>query len=268
MDIPLIGLGTWNLRGEECVNVVQNALEVGYRHIDTAHVYENHQAIAKGIFNAQIDRNQLYITSKLAINEQVDPDNIDLSIDQACDKALEELNTTYLDLYLIHAPNRSYPLDRIFKSMQRLIGKKKVRQIGVSNYTIHHLQDLAEAHGHPYANQVEFHPYLNQRDLLSYCRLHQIKLVSFRPFGKGKLLSEEPLFAAIGAEYGKSGAQVILRWLIQKEIPVIPKASSVIHLRENFEVFDFNLSPEEMHKIDSIHQSKRYCRAEDPEYAY
>ena len=217
MELPLIGLGTWNLKGEECEKIVKAALELGYRHIDTAHVYSNHKEIAKALQG--FDRNKLYLTSKLAINEQVDPSQPEKSVQEACEKALRELNTDYLDLYLIHAPNRNFPLETIFSSMVKLIKQEKVRSIGVSNYTIHHLEDLKNGGYKPFANQVEFHPYLNQRELLEYCRANQIKLISFRSFGKGKLLSEEQLFDQIGELYHKTGAQVVLRWLIQKGIP-------------------------------------------------
>jgi diketogulonate reductase-like aldo/keto reductase len=115
---------------------------------------------------------------------------------------------------------------------------------------------------------VEFHPFLNQKELLDYCRAHHIELISFRSFGKGKLLAAEPLFGQIGAKYRKSGAQVILRWLVQKQISVIPKASSEKHLKENSEIFDFALTATEMSQLDRLHQNKRFCRPDNPEYSY
>lgn len=265
MELPQIGLGTWDLRGEECTKVVQLALSVGYRHIDTAYIYDNHEAIARAIQG--FDRSKLFITSKLAVNEQIDMTNPELSVQKACERALRELKIAFLDLYLIHSPDRSFPLETIFQSMEKLIAQGKVSKVGVSNYTIHHLQDLTRGN-HPFANQIEFHPYLNQQTLLDYCRAHQIKVISYRPFGKGKLLKEEPVFNAIGSKYHKTGAQVILRWLIQKEIAVIPKASSEDHLKENLDVFDFSLSPDEMFTLDHLDQNKRYCRPGDPEYDY
>ncbi len=266
MELPEIGLGTWDLRGHECTKVVRLALDLGYRHIDTAHLYENHEAVAEGIKGN--DRNGIYITSKLALSEQVDPHKPELSVEKACHRALKELKTDYLDLYLIHAPDRTFPLEAIFGAMEKLVAQKKVRRVGVSNYTVHHLQDLEKAGYRPFANQVEFHPYLNQQALLDYCDAHEIKLISYRPFGKGKLLSEESLFSRIGARHGKSGAQVILRWLVQKEIPVIPKASSERHLKDNLEVFDFSLTREEMAQLDGLDKNKRYCRVNDPEHNY
>ena len=266
MELPEIGLGTWELRGDECTRAVQLALELGYRHIDTAHLYQNHRAIQKAI--AGFDREKIYITSKLSLEEQVNPADIERSVQKACEQALRELGVDFLDLYLIHAPNRQYPLNEIFMAMQRLADVGKIHKAGVSNYNMHHLEDLRHFGCTPFANQVEFHPCLNQKELLDYCRSHQIKLIAFRPFGKGKMLSEEPLFDLIGAKYQKSGAQVILRWFVQKKIPVIPKASSIQHLRDNLEVFDFVLTEKEMAQLDALDQQKRYCRAENPEYRY
>lgn len=265
MRTPQIGLGTWDLRGDECVKIVKRALELGYKHIDTAYFYNNHAAIGKAIQG--VDRETIYITSKLAIQEQVDPNNIELTVQKACHSALSDLKTDYLDLYLIHNPNRSYPLNAIFEAMLNLIQQKKVRAVGVSNYTIHHLQDLLQSHNHPFANQVEFHPYLNQQALLDYCQKHDIELISYRPFGKGKLL-HEVAFETLAATYNKSPAQIILRWLLQKGIPSIPKASSEQHLKDNITIFDFSLSENDMLTLDNLNQNKRFCRPDDPEHTY
>lgn len=266
MNLPQIGLGTWELRGDACTRVVELALDIGYKHIDTAHLYENHSAIKKAL--KRVNRKELYITSKISVDEQVDIHKVEKSVQKACEQALKELGTDYLDLYLIHWPRQPFPLEQIFLAMEKLVDQGKISKAGVSNYTIHHLQDLARAGATPFANQVEFHPYLNQKELLDYCRSHGIQLIAFRPFGKGQLLKDEPLFAQIGKKYHKTGAQVILRWFIQKQIPVIPKASSEKHLRENFEIFDFTLQADEISYIDRLHQNKRYCGAESPEYLY
>lgn len=266
MKLPMLGLGTWDLRGDECVQAVQTALKLGYQHIDTAHAYNNHQAIAKGIRG--FERSSIYITSKISINDQVDKNNPEDSVQKACEQTLKELETEYLDLYLIHAPNRTFPLEIIYKAMEKLVAQGKVNKVGVSNYTVHHLEDLQKAGCVPFANQVEFHPYLNQKALLDYCQDKDIALISYRPFGKGKLLQEDSSFNQIGEKYNKTGAQVILRWLIQKNIPVIPKASSEKHLRENINIFDFSLTAEEISQLDNLNRNKRYCRPDDPEYQY
>ncbi len=255
MKLPLIGLGTWDLRGKECTQVVSQALDLGYHHIDTAHVYENHTAIRKALKGR--DRHKFYLTSKISL-EQIDPKNVSSSVEKACDLALHELGVDYLDLYLIHWPDRRFPLVEIFKSLEKLIEKKKIKHAGVSNFTIHHLRDLLDDGCKPFVNQVEFHPYLYQKELLDYCRLQRIELMAYRPLGKGVLLSE-PLFKTIGLRYDKSPTQVILRWLVQQEISVITKTSSSKHLAENLAIFDFKLTSSEMEQIAKLHQNKRFC---------
>lgn len=266
MKLPLIGLGTWDLRGNECTEIVQTALDVGYRHIDTAHIYQNHVAIGKAI--ATFNRSQLFITSKLDPETQIDRANVAHSVNQACDLALKELNTPYLDLYLIHWPDRSLPLAQMYQAMNHLVEQGKVKRAGVSNFTIHHLEDLRKAGPTPWANQVEFHPYLYQKELLEYCRKHDIELIAYRPFGKGKLLPHEPILKTIGSAHGMSPAQVVLRWLIQKRIPAIPKASSKKHLQENLAAFDFVLSESEMAQLDQLNRGTRFCMPDEPEFLY
>jgi 2,5-diketo-D-gluconate reductase B len=266
MRIPQIGLGTWELNGDECTRTVALALELGYRHIDTAYNYHNHVAIKRGIEG--FDRSQLFLTSKLSVEEQVDPHAIKESVRKALEVTLAELGTDYLDLYLIHWPREGVDLSQVYMAMELLQQEGKVRHVGVSNYTTNHLIDLIKNGGQPFANQVEFHPYLYQKDLLDFCVANQIQLISYRPFGKGKLLAEEPLFAKIGANYNKTGPQVILRWLSQKGIPVIPKASSTSHLKENLPIFDFSLSIDEMTLLDSLNRSKRFCKSNSVEFLY
>ncbi len=262
--IPPIGLGTWELRGKECTKVVEEALQLGYRHIDTAHVYENHKDIRQAI--ADWDRDSLFITSKLSL-DQVDQDQVEKSVEKAIDLALHELGTDYLDLYLIHWPDRAYPLTQIYRALEKAREKRKIHVAGVSNFTLHHLEDLLKEGCKVEANQVEFHPYLYQKTLWDFCKSHAIQLVSYRSLGKGKLI-HEAIFKEIGSRYQKTPAQVILRWLVQKEIPVIPKASSKKHLQENMEIFDFALSDEEMSQLDSMNQNKRFAMADEPEFNY
>lgn len=265
MDIPLIGLGTWNLRGKECQQIAKMALEVGYQHIDTAFSYENHKEIGKAIKG--FPREKLFLTTKFLLS-LLDEKKIEKSLETICDLALKELKTEYVDLLLIHWPDRNYPLEAILSGMHALAQKEKIRFPGVSNYTQHHLQDAYNAGLVVPFNQVEFHPYLYQKELLSFCRLQGTQLIAYRPFGKGKLLVDEPLFAKIGAEHKKTPAQVVLRWIIQKKIPVVPKASSLAHLEENLHIFDFSLTPEEEGQIDKLHKNLRYCMTEWAEFDY
>lgn len=264
MDIPLLGLGTYDLRNKECTKIVQEALKVGYRHIDTADVYDNHKAVGKGL--KEFERSELFITTKFLL-DQINPKKVEASVVKACNKALKELGLDYLDLYLIHWPDRSYPMSEVFQAMETLVAAGKVRSCGVSNFTLHHLEDLERDGCHPQANQVEFHPYLYQKSLLDHCRKKKIELIAYRPFGKGKLIDDQ-LLKELGTKHQKTAAQVILRWLIQHQIPTIPKASSLEHLKENFNVFDFSLSLEELKKVDSLHRNLRFCKGDNPVFDY
>lgn len=264
MDIPLLGLGTYNLRNKQCTKIIQEALKIGYRHIDTAEVYDNHKAVGKGI--KDFERSELFVTSKFLL-DQINPKKVDATVQKACSRALKDLGLDYLDLYLIHWPDRNFPITEVFKAMENLVSSGKVRNIGVSNFTIHHLEDLHRDGCHPGANQVEFHPYLYQKSLLDYCQRHKIQLISYRPFGKGELLNDT-LLQELGKKHQRSPAQIILRWLIQHKIPTIPKASSLPHLQENFSAFDFNLSSDEMAKLDSLNRNLRFCKPDDPTFDY
>lgn len=264
MKLPLLGIGTWDLRGHECTTVIKRALEIGYRHIDTSINYENQEAIKKALKG--FDRKQLFITSKFEL-DMIDFKNIESSVEETCDLALEQLGTDYIDLYLIHWPRKNLPMTEVFRAMEKLVKKGKIKKAGVSNFTIHHIENLLNDGCKPAANQVEFHPYLYQKDLWEYCKAEQIQLIAYRPFGKGAVL-KDPLLKKIGTSHQKSSAQVLLRWLIQKEIPTIPKAGSEKHLLENFSIFDFELSEKEMHEIEKLHQNKRFCESEDSEFDY
>ncbi len=265
VKIPEIGLGTWDLYGKECSKLVQLALQMGYRHIDTAHIYDNHAAVRKGIGN--FDRSQLFITSKIFLEKQLHLPNVEESVEEACDLALKELGIDYLDLYLIHWPVEGMPMTKVFQAMENLQRKGKILQVGVSNFTIHHLEDLRQAQCYPTVNQVEFHPYLYQKDLLEYCNTHKIQIVAYRPFGMGALL-HDPLLEKIGLAHQKTPSQVILRWLMQKNIIAIPKSSSENHLKENLDLSDFSLHKAEIEQIDALNKNQRFCMPESTVFNY
>lgn len=260
-EMPMIGLGTWELRGDECVESVAKALRIGYRHIDTAAAYDNHAEVRKGIDRSGLKREDLFITSKVWYD--------DLHYDEvlkACDRALAELGTDYLDLYLIHWPNKNVPMEETFGALEKLQKDGKVRDIGVSNFTIAHIRKAVEVSRVPISmNQVEYHVHLNQKDLLAECRKHGIGITAYAPLGRKAVLSE-PALEKTASRHGKTPAQVALRWLIQKGIVVIPKASSEEHLRANFQIFDFELSPEEMKMIDEVPTTKRYIAPDFAEF--
>lgn len=262
--MPMIGLGTWQLNGKECIEVIKSAFEIGYRHIDTAFVYSNHKEIGKAI--KSLDRNELFVTSKLSL-DQVNEKNVASSVRVAVENALKELSLDYLDLYLIHWPDRTKPLFAIYEEMQELCNEGILRNIGVSNFTIHHLQDFLQKGFKIAVNQVEFHPYLFQSELWTFCKQEKIQIVSYRPLGKGILLQDK-VFEKIAKKHQKTKAQVILRWILQKKVAVIPKAANREHLMENISIFDFELSEEEMKQIDALNRNQRFCGEDNKEFNY
>ena len=251
VSLPLVGLGTWRLQGNECTQVLGTALDLGYRHIDTAEFYENHAAIGKGI--AGFDRQQLFLTSKFSLTQLQHE-----TLEQTCDRTLKELGTDYLDLYLLHWPDRSCDIGGAIHQALELIHRQKIRALGVSNFTTRHLQDLFDQNLTVSVNQVEFHPYLNQKELLKFCHQHHVHLTSFRSLGKGALRTD-PIFEKIGAKYNKTPAQICLRWLVEQNISVIPKASTPEHLKENLEIFDFSLDADDHTILDHLQVQHRFC---------
>lgn len=260
IPLPLIGLGTWQLKDEVCIQSVKLALELGYRHLDTAHFYENHEAIGKGIQG--FPREKLFLTSKFIL-----PQAEHEGVEAGCDKALRELGTEYLDLYLLHYPDRAYDMAYFLHQAAELIFKQKVRAIGVSNFTQHHLHDLLGENLPIAVNQVEFHPYLNQAELLDFCRKHGIHVTSYRSLGKG-VLSTDTVLQEIGQKHGKTAAQISLRWLIEENISVIPKAQSRKHLEENIQLFDFRLDAEDHAILDHLKKQQRFCENELSDFNY
>lgn len=246
--IPILGLGTWKLTGESCARIVERALAIGYRHIDTAEVYLNHTDIAPTL--RAIPREQLYITSK------VPGDCRASDIATTCDEILKELEIEYLDMLLMHWPVRAIPFEETLPEFAKLKAAGKVRSIGVSNFTIRHLKDALACGVSIATNQVEFHPYLYQKELLDFCRQNHIVVTAYSPLARG-LLADDLLLNEIGRHHRKTASQVALRWLIQKGMVVIPKTTHEERLVENADVFDFQLSEEEMARIDGLHKHKR-----------
>lgn len=244
-SMPALGLGTWRLVGVACERIVSQALELGYRHIDTAELYGNEPEIGRAIRN--VERGGLFLTSKVSSANLRTNDVI-----RACTQSLERLGTGYLDLYLVHWPNDEIPVEETMEGMQYLVEEGMIRSIGVSNFDVGHLRAAMDASEVPVCNdQVEYHPYRPRQELPQFCREHGITLTAYCPLGKGRVV-RDPTLTRIGRKYGKSAAQVSLRWLLQKGAIVIPKAGSVEHLRENMEMDGWELTPEDMRRIDEI----------------
>lgn len=249
--IPQVGLGTWLLRGSACVATVKQALDLGYRHIDTADAYGNHSDIGQGI--RDFPRRELFLTTKVRIDRLLPSD-----VNAAVPRFLEELNVEYVDLLLVHWPNPDVDLVETLKAMLTWVEKGAVRHIGISNFVRFHLDALAPYKFPILTNQIELHPYLQRRLLVKKCQEMGIAVTAYRPLAKGAF-EKDPVMRKIGARHGKSASQVALRWLVQQGLAVIPKASSQQHLQANLNIFDFALDKDEMQQIHALDAGKRYC---------
>lgn len=259
--IPALGLGTWQLTGEECVKSVREALDTGYRHIDTAQAYDNEAEVGQAIQESNVSRDDIWLTTKIW-RSNFQPDRVISSFHES----LEKLQTEYVDLLLIHWPHESVPVEDTLEAMASLVDDGKVKNIGVSNFTTPLLQKAIQESEKPLlTDQVEYHPFLNQDALLEKCRENDIMLTAYSPLARGEVVENETL-GEIGERYSKTAAQVALRWLIQQEnVAAIPKASSRDHLEQNFEIFDFKLSKDEMNRIHEM--TSRNNRRIDPGFA-
>lgn len=254
VEMPWFGLGVFQVEdGEEVINSVKWALEHGYKSIDTAAVYKNEEGVGQAIKESGIPREELFITSKLWNKDQGYEETL-----QAFETTLQKLGLDYLDLYLIHWPvPKQNKYKETWKAMEKLYQDGKIRAIGVSNFKEHHLEDLlTEAKIVPMVNQVEFHPHLQQKSLHEFCKKHNIQLEAWSPLKQGQILSDETI-TKIAKYHGKSTAQVILRWDLQKEVVTIPKSVKQHRIHENADVFDFELSEEEMKLIADLNKEER-----------
>ncbi|MGG0813124.1 aldo/keto reductase [Paenibacillus alvei] len=256
VKMPWFGIGVFKVEeGPELVNAVKAAIANGYRSVDTAAIYGNEegvgQGIREGIQKAGISREDLFVTSKVW--------NADLGYEStiaAYETSLKKLGLEYLDLYLVHWPVEGKYKDA-WKALETLYKEGRVKAIGVSNFQIHHLEELMkDAEIKPMVNQVEYHPRLTQKDLQSFCQEHGIQLEAWSPLMQGQLLDNEVL-TEIARKYNKSVAQVILRWDLQNGVVTIPKSTKEHRIIENSTVFDFELTVEDMKKIDGLNQNHR-----------
>ena len=249
--MPLIGCGTAGLQGDICTEVVQRALKIGYRHIDTANLYNNHTAIKKAIINSRIPREEIFLTSKIWWGDM----SYNKVISQT-EETLRDLGTSYLDLLLIHWPNHFIPLSHTLNALNKLYSEGKVNHIGVSNFSIRLVKKAISLSKIPlYTNQVEFHPYLYQKKLLHFCDRNKIFITAHSPNMRGALSGK--VLSEIARRKNKSINQISLKWTIQKGVRVIPSSRIDSHLRENFDLFDFELNKEEVDTIDNLGISKR-----------
>lgn len=250
--MPVLGLGVWKTRsGKECTDAVRWALEAGYRHIDTAKIYGNEADVGAAIRDSGIPRKEIFITTKLWNSDQKDPR-------KSLDASLKSLGVDTIDLYLIHFPVAG-TRKQAWKELEKAYKDGQAKAIGVSNYTIPHIKELLDyAEIVPAVNQVEYHPFLNQNDLLETCRKHNIILEAYSPLAHGQKISD-PKLAAMAGKYGKTPAQILIRWAIDKGMVVIPKSVRKERISENSQVFDFAIKAEDLKEIETWNEDYRTC---------
>ena len=249
IEIPNVGIGTFMLTPKQAENSVINSLKDGYRLIDTANAYENEKAVGRGIKASGVNREDIFVSTKLWPSVYED--------DTAVDKTLERLGLDYIDLLFIHQPTSNWKAG--YRQLEKAYREGKIKSIGISNFEneIEELLEFAEIK--PQVIQVEAHPYFTQDELRKVTDKYDIKLMSWYPLGHGdKALIEEPIFAELGKKYNKSSAQIILKWHTQMGFLVIPGASNPEHIKQNIDLFDFRLTDEDMSKIAKINKNKRY----------
>ncbi len=252
VKMPIFGLGVWKVEdGAEVENAVKYAIKAGYRLIDTAAVYGNEEGVGNAIQDSGLPRENLFITTKVWNGDQ----GYDSTL-RAFEESMKRLKLDYLDLYLIHWPVKGKYKDT-WRAMEKLYEEGRIRAIGVSNFHSHHLDDLIDsAKVVPMVNQVEFHPLLTQEELRAYCKRNKIQFEAWSPLMQGNL--DLPVLKQLGEKYGKSPAQIVLRWDIQNEVITIPKSVRESRIIENADIFDFELSEEDMEAINSLNQNKRF----------
>jgi len=257
-SVPSLGFGTWQLKEQTCQQSVESALETGYRHIDTARMYENEVYVGKGIANGGVPRSELFVTSKVWM-EDLSPETVKRGISES----LGDLKLDYLDLILIHWPNPDYSIEKALGAMLEYREKGLVRQIGVSNFTSKQLLE-ALAYAPVFCNQVEYHPFLGQDKLLGVCRAHDVLMTAYCPLAQGKA-GDDPDIQRIAKKHGKTPQQITIRWLIeQNHVAAIPRSSNPKHIQSNFDVFDFELDAEDRSAIRALPKDDRLC---EPDWA-
>ena len=246
-NIPLVGLGTWELRGRACARVVEQALRLGYRHIDTAEMYDNERDVGEGLRASGVKRSEVFVTTKIWPNHFTPRD-----LERAARDCLARLRLGEVDLLLLHWPNPNVPLAETIGALCKAKRDGLARHIGVSNFTVALIEQALAAATEPLVcDQVECHPFLDQSKVFAACRSHSMALVAYSPLARGQFRRNEVL-NRIGATHQKTAAQICLRYLVQQDIVVIPRSSKLERLTENASLFDFTLSESEIAEIAAL----------------
>jgi 2,5-diketo-D-gluconate reductase B len=249
--VPKLGFGTWQIEGPECQNAVEDALAIGYRHIDTARAYGNEQEVGRGLTAAGVPRNEFFLTTKIW-REEYAPDDLR----RAAEDSLQNLQVDCLDLLLLHWPNPAFPLEETLGALVGLRDDGLIEHLGVSNFPAGLLRETLDV-APVFADQVEFHPFLGQDEIVELAAEKDFMVTAYSPLARGKAPRDETL-REIGEAHGKTAGQVALRWLLDKpQVCTIPKASSHERRVENFEVFDFELTSDERGRIEALRKDER-----------
>jgi 2,5-diketo-D-gluconate reductase B len=245
--IPLIGLGTWELRGRTCQQVVEQALRLGYRHVDTAEMYDNEREVGEGLRASGVERDDVFITTK------VWPSHFSArELERSAKESLSRLRLSEVDLLLLHWPNPQIPLSETLAALGKVKRMGLARNIGVSNFTVALIEQAVKLADEPLVcNQIEMHPFLDQSKVIAACRQRDIAIIAYSPIARGGAKNHAVL-ARIGKMHGKTAAQVSLRFLVQQGIAVIPRTSRIERLSENLAIFDFELSQTQMAEIAKL----------------
>jgi 2,5-diketo-D-gluconate reductase B len=245
--IPLVGLGTWDLRGKLCARMVEQAIGLGYRHIDTAAMYGNEAAVGEGLRAAGVPRDEVFITTKVWSSDLRARD-----FERSTRDSIAKLKLASVDLLLIHWPNSSVPLKETIGALCKMKREGLARHVGVSNFTMALIEEAVKLSTEPLVtNQIECHPYLDQSAAIAASRRHGLSVTAYTPIARGRVQGDA-LLSRIGKAHGKTAAQVCLRYLVQQDLIVIPRTSRSDRLKENFAIFDCKLSPAEMREIAAL----------------
>tara|TARA_B100000470_G_C19733542_1_gene365711 strand:- start:157 stop:1017 length:861 start_codon:yes stop_codon:yes gene_type:complete len=262
LSIPALGLGTWDMQGDTCCRIVQEALELGYRHIDGAPMYENETEVGKGVINSGVDREEIFITTKINTTSWTPskgngPPLQNKNISKSFEKSLKDLQTDYVDLLLIHWPKFETNLGDILEILYQLKDAKKVKEVGVANFNSDLLNEcISLGFKDIFCNQVEYHPFLSQSKLLEVMQDLDIIPVAYCPICRGDVVRHDVIIG-LAEKYSKTPAQIALRWIYQQKAVSIPKTANSYRLRENIDIFDFEIEYKDMLQIYSLERNQR-----------
>lgn len=262
IEIPQIGAGTWTLKGDTAINNVRLALQAGFRHIDTAQMYENEEEVGTGIVRSGIAREEIFLATKV---NTVVMRNGKEAVRKSIEESIKKLKTDYLDLLLIHWPVKDCVNDT-WAIMEEMVKEGKIRSLGVSNFNRHHLEDLFKNSTiRPVINQIEVHPLMSQVENIEYNHSLGIQVEAWGPFGQGNIdITGLPTLKELAKKYGKTTSQIVLRWIVQRGLITIPRCKPN-HFAENLEILKFSLEQEDMEAINSLNQNLRSNVKNDPE---